>query len=146
MLVTAGDTTNDVTVEYTAGDHHRSDGPLFAGTGRAAEAIRDASMHRRAEREAAAQWRSVGVVPCAITSRRLLIRDGERQWQAYPLDTLVSLTPDVQTSALELAFENSASVRLRGPWVPWLTVVISTLQFARPWPPGFPLPTGDGPR
>jgi hypothetical protein len=137
---------HSTTVEYTTGGYAFGGGLLFVGAGMAAGAIRDANVKRRAEQEAAAQWRPVGLVPCAVTSQRLLIQDSERQWQSYPLHTLVSLTPELPAWALVLAFESSAPVRLRGPWVPWLTVVITALQFRRPWPNGFPPPIVPGPR
>jgi hypothetical protein len=31
-------------------------------------------------------------------------------------------------------------MRLRGPWVPWMTVVICAVLFHQPWPPGYQPP------
>jgi hypothetical protein len=133
------------TVEYTTGGYGFGGGLLFVGAGMAAGAIRDANVKRRAEMEAMAQWRLIGLVACAVTNQRLLIQV-EGQWQSYPLRNLVSLTPELPAWALVLAFEGQPPVRLRGPWVPWLTVVITSLQFNQPWPNGFPPPIVLGPR
>src|SRR5262249_30149088 len=43
---------------------------------------------------------------------------------------------------LRINFEGVPPLTLRGPWAPWLAVVISASTTGRPWPPGvvFPQP------
>lgn len=66
-----------------------------------------------------------------ITSRRLLL--GEE----YGLRTVTAVEPDPAHWSVTLCFGGGDQLTLRGPWVPWLTVVICAELYGSPWPPGF---------
>lgn len=127
------------TVEYNTGGYGVSGGLLFVAAGMAAGAVRDSNAKRRAEAESMAQWRPLGRLSVAVTDQRLLLMI-EGTWSVYHLRDLVSLQPELPHWALVLNFDGKPPLRLRGPWVPWLTVVITSIAFGRPWPNGFPPP------
>ena len=65
-----------------------------------------------------------------VTNRRLILGGVER-----PLAAITSIEPDPADFAMTLRFRNAAPVSLRGPWVPWLGVVLSALLHGTAFPP-----------
>jgi hypothetical protein len=76
-----------------------------------------------------------------ITDRRLILGADQR-----PLAAITSIEPDPAGYAMTLRFRNAEPVHLRGPWVPWLGVVLSALLHGTAFPPEqeIPLPMAVG--
>jgi hypothetical protein len=66
-----------------------------------------------------------------ITSRRLIVGAEHR------LATVDSIEPDPADWSVTLRFRNEPPITLRGPWVPWLTVVICAELHGTACPPGY---------
>jgi hypothetical protein len=66
-----------------------------------------------------------------VTSRRLLLGG-----DAYDFRSLVLVQPDPLDRSVILYFQGTQPIMLRGPWVPWMTVVMCTELYGSPWPPG----------
>jgi hypothetical protein len=122
-----------IDVEYSTGGYAAGGGLLFVGAAMAAGAIHDSNKRRRAEALAAPQWRPIGWVSAAVTNQRLLLMM-QGTWHAHHLGNLVSILPDAARYAVTMHFDRESALMLRGPWVPWLTVVVSWAIFGRPWP------------
>jgi hypothetical protein len=128
-------------VEYSTGGYGFGGGLLFVAAGMAAGAVRDANARRRAEAQSRAQWRPIGRLPAVITSQRLIVMI-EGRWTTFHLTNLVSMQPDLANFVVILHFEGADPLMMRGPWIPWFVVVVSSILFGTPWPPGFvpPIP------
>jgi len=100
-------------------------GPLLFGLVAASSAAARRRARRRAEAHAAPQWRPLGALRAVATDRRLLVWHwGE--WSSVWYDAIVELRPDVEAARLDMSFENDPPYCLAGPWVPYLTVVVTT--------------------
>ncbi|MDP9793930.1 hypothetical protein J2S43_002442 [Catenuloplanes nepalensis] len=128
-----------IDVEYSTGGYAFGGGLMFVAAGMLAGAANDARKRRRAENQARPQWRPLGTAPVVITDQRLLVMI-DNQWQSSELRALVSMQPEPGDWAVTMHFEGAPPLRLRGPWVPWMTVAISASMFGRPFPPGFAPP------
>jgi hypothetical protein len=80
-------------------------------------------------------WRRERRQAATITSQRLLLRDEDRE-QAYDFRSLILLQPNPLDWSVNLYFQGAQPLMLRGPWVPWMTVVMSAELYGSPWPPG----------
>ena len=80
-------------------------------------------------------WRSQGRQRVTITSQRLILagRDGER---AYEFRSLILVQPNPLDWSANVYFQGAQPLMLRGPWIPWMTVVMSAELYGCPWPPG----------
>ncbi|MEV4638045.1 hypothetical protein AB0J80_11895 [Actinoplanes sp. NPDC049548] len=80
-------------------------------------------------------WRLQGRQAVTLTSQRLVMRgsDGE---QAYEFRSLILIQPNPLDWSVNLYFQGAQPMMLRGPWVPWMTVVMSAELYGSPWPPG----------
>jgi hypothetical protein len=85
---------------------------------------------REAEALAAPQWRPLGAVRILATDRRLLVWH-DSAWASVWYDAIRELRPDLETGRLDMTFENDPPYCLAGPWVPYLTVVVTTVLAAR---------------
>ncbi|GAB3981851.1 hypothetical protein [Plantactinospora veratri] len=132
-------------VEYTTGGYGFHGGLLFVAAGMAVGAASDARKRRRAEEQARPQWRFMGRAPAVVTDQRLLVMI-DNKWNSLHLGSLVSIHPDLRSWALVMQFEGAPPLMLRGPWVPWLTVLISAVMFGQPFPPGCQPPMAGRPQ
>ncbi|MCC5953920.1 MAG: hypothetical protein JJU45_17635 [Acidimicrobiia bacterium] len=100
----------------------------------AAASIGAASARRRAraeaERLAAPQWRSLGGLRVLATDRRLLVWF-EGAWASVWHDGIRELHPDLENHRLTLLFDDDPPYALVGPWVPYLTVILTACLAAR---------------
>ncbi|WP_146164320.1 hypothetical protein [Pseudosporangium ferrugineum] len=80
-------------------------------------------------------WRGEGRQAATITSQRLLLGEGDRQ-RAYDFRSLILIQPNPLDWSANLYFQGAQPLMLRGPWVPWMTVVMSAELYGTPWPPG----------
>lgn len=101
-------------------------GPVVFGLTAAASAVGNRRARAAAERLAAPQWRPLGVLPILATSRRLLVFY-EGQWASVWYPAIRQMIPDVDNDRLELIFESDPPYLLCGPWVPYLTVVLTAV-------------------
>jgi hypothetical protein len=126
---------------YSSADvRHTSEYPLNPTLlGAATSALRNARNRSRARQLAKAQWRGLGHVATVITNQRLLLLI-DNQWSTFDLSLLVGMQPDARRWTVLLTFEATPPLLLRGPWAPWLVVVISACRYGTPWPPGTPPP------
>ncbi len=80
-------------------------------------------------------WRSQGRQSVTITSQRLILRDEDVE-RAYEFRSLILIQPNPLDWSVNLYFQGAQPIMLRGPWVPWTTVVMSAELYGCPWPPG----------
>jgi hypothetical protein len=100
----------------------------------AAASIGAASARRRAraeaERLAAPQWRSLGELRVLATDRRLLVWF-EGAWASVWYDGIRELHPDLEQRRVTMLFDDDPPYALAGPWVPYLTVVLTACLAAK---------------
>jgi hypothetical protein len=101
-------------------------GLLTFGIAAAANSIGNRRVRIEAERLAAPQWRPLGAMPLLVTSQRLLaFHEGE--WASVWYAAISQIIPSIDDSRLELHFEDDPPYLLAGEWVPYLTVIITTV-------------------
>lgn len=100
----------------------------------AAASIGAASARRRARAEAeqlaAPQWRSLGELRVLATDRRLLVWF-EGAWASVWYDGIRELHPDLEQHRVTMLFDDDPPYALVGPWVPYLTVMLTACLAAR---------------
>jgi hypothetical protein len=100
----------------------------------AAASIGAASARRRARAEAeqlaAPQWRSLGELRVLATDRRLLVWF-EGAWASVWYDGIRELHPDLEQHRVTMLFDDDPPYALAGPWVPYLTVMLTACLAAR---------------
>lgn len=105
-------------------------GPLLL----AAASMTAASARRRAradaERLAAPQWRSLGALRVLATDRRLLVWF-KGTWASVWYDGIHEMQPGLGHSRLTILFDDDPPYALAGPWVPYLTVILTACLAAR---------------
>ncbi|MEU4419408.1 hypothetical protein AB0F81_02210 [Actinoplanes sp. NPDC024001] len=67
-----------------------------------------------------------------ITSCRLILGGEE-----FSLRSVAGLRPQPDEWALTLDVRGRGPVEIRGPWVPWLGVVLCAELYGAAWPPGY---------
>jgi hypothetical protein len=101
-------------------------GPLMFGL----IAASSATARRRARREAATlatpQWRPLGALRVLATDRRVLVWR-EATWASVWYNAIRELRPDLEVARLDMTFDDDPPYCLAGPWVPYLTVIVTTL-------------------
>lgn len=105
-------------------------GPLMFGLVAAGSAVARRRARREAEALAAPQWRPLGALRLLATDRRLLVWH-EGSWAPVWYDAIRELHPDLEVGRLDMTFDNDPPYCLAGPWVPYLTVILTTVLAAR---------------
>jgi len=105
-------------------------GPLTFGLVAAGSAVARRRARREAEALAAPQWRPLGALRILATDQRLLVWH-EGAWASVWYGAIRDLRPDLEVGRLHMTFENDPPYCLAGPWVPYLTVVVTTVLAAR---------------
>jgi hypothetical protein len=67
-----------------------------------------------------------------ITNQRLRLANDDLR-----LASIVAVEPDPATFTLTLRLRNADPITLRGPWVPWLSVVLCAELYGAAFPPGY---------
>jgi hypothetical protein len=101
-------------------------GPLMFGLVAAGSAASRRRARRDAEALAAPQWRPLGTLRVLATHRRLLVwHDGA--WASIWYHAIREFRPDLAAARLDLTFDDDPPYHLAGPWVPLLTVIVTTV-------------------
>lgn len=114
---------------------YTSDAMVFGATWKGLAATAGASMlwnsrqRRKAEAEGLAQWRGLGNGLVSVTSHRLFFpADGQMLW--WSMDGgIISFEPIWSQYLAVIHGENSAPISVRGPAVPYLSVLLNYLLF-----------------
>jgi hypothetical protein len=101
-------------------------GPLMFGLTAAGSAVARRRARREAEALAAPQWRPLGGLRILVTDRRLLAWH-KGAWASVWYSVIREFRPDLAAGRLDMTFESDPPYCLAGPWVPYLTVVVTTL-------------------
>lgn len=108
----------------------------FVAAGLAANAIGNASARRRAEAQAATQWRDHAQVRAMITNERIMADYGG-QWLSFWHNGIVELQGDLSQWVFVLRYEVGDPLMLHGPAAPWFATVVAHLVYG---PRGLQLP------
>ena len=101
-------------------------GPLMFGLTAAGSAIARRRARHEAEALAAPQWRPLGALRILVTDRRLLVWH-KGAWASVWFSVIREIRPDLAVGRLDMTFEDDPPYCLAGPWVPYLTVIVTTL-------------------
>ncbi len=101
-------------------------GPIFFAVTAAAAASARRRARAEAERLATPQWRSLGYLRILATDRRLLVLY-QGAWASVWYAGIRQMHPAVYEQRLQLLFEDDSPYALAGPWVPYLTVVLTAV-------------------
>lgn len=137
VLLDAGETLHaDVTAEgwrfhgadvaYAAPHAVAIGGPLMFGLAAAGSAAARRRARREAEALAAPQWRPLGELRILVTARRLLVWHGGA-WASVWYHAIREIRPDLEAQRLDMTFDDDPPYCLAGPWVPYLTVIVTTV-------------------
>lgn len=126
-------------VPYTQRSTFAFGGPVFVTAALVGTAISNSAARNNAQRMAVPQWRFDGYPHVVLTSSRMLIRNPSNyQWQSFSHSSVIEFGPAVQEYSLRLGYQEYPPVRLRGPFVPWLSVVLAACLYPREHVPGLP--------
>jgi hypothetical protein len=101
-------------------------GPVMFGITVAGSAVARRRARHAAEALAAPQWRPLGGLRILVTDRRLLVWH-KGAWASVWYGVIRELRPDLAVRRLDMTFESDPPYCLAGPWVPYLTVIVTTL-------------------
>lgn len=101
-------------------------GPLMIGLTVAGSAVARRRARHAAEALAAPQWRPLDGLRILVTDRRLLVWH-KGAWASVWYGVIRELRPDMALRRLDMTFESDPPYCLAGPWVPYLTVIVTTL-------------------
>lgn len=99
-------------------------GPIFFAVTAAAAASARRRARTEAERLAAPQWRTLGHLRILATDRRLLVFY-QGSWASVWYAGIRQVLPTMREQRLQLIFEDDPPYALAGPWVPYLSVVLT---------------------
>jgi hypothetical protein len=105
-------------------------GPLVFGLVAAASTVARRRARREAEALAAPQWRPLGALRILATDRRLLVWH-KATWASVWYDAIRELRPHLEAGRVDMTFENDPPYCLAGPWIPYLTVIVTTTLATR---------------
>lgn len=101
-------------------------GPYMFGLVAAASAITRRRARQEAEAMAAPQWRPLGPLRVLATDQRLLVWH-EDSWASVWYHAIREIRPDLDAQRLDMTFGCDPPYCLTGPWVPYLTVIMTTV-------------------
>ncbi|MCB1258322.1 MAG: hypothetical protein KDB26_14515 [Microthrixaceae bacterium] len=115
-----------ISVTYESPSAIALGGPLTFGIIAASSATARRHVRREAEAVAAPQWRPLGELRILTTDRRLLVWH-EGAWASVWYNAIRELHPDIDATRLDMTFDEDPPYCLAGPWVPYLTVIVTTV-------------------
>lgn len=98
--------------------------PIFFALTAAAAASARRRARAEAEHLAAPQWRTLGHLRILATDRRLLVLY-QGSWASVWYAGIRQVLPAMNEGRLQLIFEDDPPYALAGPWVPYLSVVLT---------------------
>ena len=101
-------------------------GPLLFGLTAAGSAVARRRARHEAEALAAPQWRPLGALRILVTDRRLLVWH-KGAWASVWYSVIREFRPELAIGRLDMTFESDPPYCLVGPWVPYLTVIVTTV-------------------
>ena len=101
-------------------------GPLTFGLVAAGSAVARRRARQAAEALAAPQWRALGPLRILVTDRRLLVWH-ENAWGSVWFNAIREFRPDPEAGRSDMTFDDDPPYCLAGPWVPYLTVIVTTV-------------------
>ena len=113
-------------VSYLAPSAVAIGGPLTFGLVAAGRAAACRRARQDAKALAAPQWRPLGGLRVLATDRRLLVWH-EGAWSSVWYHAIRELRPDLEAHRLDMTFDADPPYCLAGPWVPYLTVIVTTV-------------------
>lgn len=113
-------------ISYVAPRVVATGGPLMFGLTAAGSAVARHRARREAEALAAPQWRPLGALRILVTDRRLLVWH-KSEWASVWYGVIREFRPDMAAGRLDMTFESDPPYCLAGPWVPYLTVIVTTI-------------------
>ncbi|MGH3679804.1 MAG: hypothetical protein ACRDT2_06045 [Natronosporangium sp.] len=119
-----------MTVTYQQGSALLLGSAMFVAAGLAANAIANTSARRRAEAQAAIQWRDHANVRTILTSHRLLCDYGGT-WLSFWHEGIVELQGDLTHWLFVLRYQVGHPIMLHGPVAPWFAVSVAHLVYGR---------------
>ncbi|WP_158848687.1 hypothetical protein [Saccharothrix deserti] len=125
----------DVTYRQTSGFFLGS--PLFVAAGLAVNAMGNSLAKRRAEEQAAPQWREHCPARVVVTTYCTMCFAHGR-WLRFPHPAVVDFNADMLNSVCYLIFNDAEPLQLAGPQVPWLVVLLSSFLYGPDRLPGLP--------
>jgi hypothetical protein len=103
----------------------------FVVAGMAANAIANSAARRRAEAQAATQWRDHANVRTLLTNKRLMCDYGG-QWLSFWHEGVVEFLGDLARWMFVLRYEVGDPIMLHGPAAPWFAVAVAHIAYGRP--------------
>lgn len=125
-LLAQGWRFHEADVTYVAPRVVAVGGPLMFGLTAAGSAVARRRARHAAEALAVPQWRPLGALRILVTDRRLLVWH-KGAWASVWYGVIRELRPDLAVGRLDMTFESDPPYCLAGPWVPYLTVIVTTL-------------------
>ena len=101
-------------------------GPLMFGLTAAGSAVARRRARHEAEALAAPQWRPLGALRVLVTDRRLLVWH-KGAWASVWYGVIREFRPDLAVDRLDMTFESDPPYCVAGAWVPYLTVIVTTV-------------------
>ncbi|MEV8443303.1 hypothetical protein AB0425_38505 [Actinosynnema sp. NPDC051121] len=98
--------------------------PLFVAAGLAFNAVSNSLAKRRAEDQAAPQWREHCPARVVVTTYCTMCFAHGR-WLRFPHASVVDFNADMLNGVCYLIFNDTEPVQLTGPQVPWLAVLLA---------------------
>ena len=117
---------HEADVTYVAPHVIAIGGPLMFGLTAAGSAVARRRARQQAEALAAPQWRPLGALRILVTDRRLLVWH-KGAWASVWYSVIREFRPDLTVGRLDMTFESDPPYCLAGPWVAYLTVIVTTL-------------------
>jgi hypothetical protein len=100
--------------------------PMFVAGAAIGNLLASSATRRRAEREAAPQWRFYGPHACLLTTRRVSFHL-EGRWEGARLSRVRDIQPYPAFQTLDMFYGNEP-IRLVGPAAPWQAVAMLYLR------------------
>jgi hypothetical protein len=113
-------------VQYRSSSFFAFGRPAFLVAGLAVNAMANHAARTRAMAAAAAQWREYAWAPTIVTQHRTMCLV-EGVFLEFPHSAVLMVAPDPSDWSVYLTLNGVVPLRLRGPAVPWLSVVLMAL-------------------
>lgn len=104
--------------------------PAFVVGGLIGSAFARSRIRKRAQREAAPQWRTTYLTCVVVTTRRIWCEIAEQagpRWLNFNYDQITTF--NLTGTSMTLGFLQAVPLQLTGDWVPWCAAVIAHYRY-----------------